>query len=211
MDNIININNTKENALEFEMTIEGLNTSDVECNFVIEAKGMELRFDAVLEDAKNNKWLVKLPRLDILERTTYNCYTEVIAEGQYFTPMKGNVNVVGTAEIYTSSPKNLTIESDQKKNAQNRKLDEQRETKRKNQVWRQKEKSIEQIAKELMEQKDFGTENVDKLLEEKREKSSKGANSNEDKVRAILKEAGIEPKKKKKEKVSFVKTRLLNS
>ena len=211
MDNIININNTKENALEFEMTIEGLNTSDVECNFVIEAKGMELRFDAVLEDAKANKWLVKLPRLDILERTTYNCYTEVIAEGQYFTPMKGNVNVVGTAEIYTSSPKNLTIESDQKKNAENRRLEEQRETARKNQVWRQKEKSIEQIAKELMEQKDFGTEKVDKLVEEKRQKKASGANSNDDKVRAILKEAGIEPKKKKKEKVSFVKTRLLNS
>ena len=211
MDNIININNTKENALEFEMTIEGLNTSDVECNFVIEAKGMEFRFDAVLEDAKANKWLVKLPRLDILERTTYNCYTEVIAEGQYFTPMKGNVNVVGTAEIYTSSPKNLTIESDQKKNAENRRLDEQRENKRQNQVWRQKEKSIEQIAKELMEQKDFGTEKVDKLVEEKREKKASGTNSNDDKVRAILKEAGIEPKKKKKDKVSFVKTRILNS
>lgn len=109
MENVININHTKENALEFEMTIEGVNTSSVECNFVIEAKSMELRFGAKLDNKEKNLWLVKLPKLDILERTAYKCYTEVIVDGQYFKPMEGNVNVVGSAEIYSSTPKNKTI------------------------------------------------------------------------------------------------------
>jgi len=209
MDNIININNTKENALEFEMVIEGLNTSDVECNFVIEASGMELRFDAVLESKDDNKWLVKLPKLDILERTAYNCYTEVIAEGQYFTPMKGSINVVGSAEIFSSSPKNLTIESDVEKHKEHVKLEEQREEKRKAQSWRQNEKSIAQIASELMENQKFDKENVEKLVEDK--KAVGVLNEKDAKVRAILEEAGIKPKKKKKkEKITFVKTNLLN-
>jgi len=211
MDNIININNTKENALEFEMTIEGASKGDVECSFVIEAKGMELRFDAVLENEKENKWIVKLPKLDILERTAYKCYTEVIAEGQYFTPMKGSVNVVGSAEIYTSSPKNLTIESDLKKEAKKPlsekvKLDLPRSTPR-----RQSEKSIEQIAKELMENENLDLGNINKKVEKRKAAKGKIDESKNDKVKAILEEAGIKPKKKKREKISFVKTRLLDS
>lgn len=209
MENIININNTKENALEFEMIIEGMSTAEVECNFVIVAKGMELRFDAILESKEDNKWLVKLPKLDLLERTSYNCYTEVIAEGQYFKPMTGSVNVVGTSEIYTSSPKNLTIESDQQKQKEFKTLEEKRDVKRTSQAYRQNEKSIAQIAEELMGNQKYDAKGVERLVEEKQE--ARPETDRESKIRAILEEAGIKPKAKKKERISFIKTRLLNS
>ncbi len=199
MDNLINLNNTKSNTLEFEMTIEGANSSDVDCHFVIEAKGQDFRFKAKRDE--DNRWTVDIPAMPYLDRTTYKCYTEVVTEGQYFKPMDGNVNVVGSAEIFTSTPKNKTVESDIKRIEEAKRLDENREEKRKNQSWRQKEKSIEQIANELMKGKG------EKPLVENEEKPVE--NSKDAKVRAILEESGIKPKKKK-EKVSFVRTKLLN-
>ena len=150
MDNLINIINTKANTLEFEMTIEGANASNVECHFVIAAKKMDLRFKAKVKDKKNNLWNVTIPAMEFLEKTTYKCFTEVMTDGQYFVPMSGNVNVVGSAEIYSSNPKNKTIESTIEKVKTAKKEDKKREEKRKNESWRQGEKSIEQIAKELM-------------------------------------------------------------
>lgn len=209
MDNLININNTKKNTLEFEMTIEGANASGVDCNFVITAKSMDLRFKAKIADKKKNLWTVTLPEMPFLERTTYKCYTEVVADGQYFTPMKGSVNVVGSAEIYTSTPKNKTIESDVKKNKEFKEADKKREEKRKNESWRQGEKSIEQIARELMSQKGLDKDTIEEKVEAKRKADEMVDQDKDAKVRAILKESGIKPKEKK-EKVSFVRTRILN-
>ena len=206
MDNLININNTKENVLEFELLIEGANSSEAECHFVITADGMDLRFPAILEDAAKNLWSVKIPALDFVDRTTYNCYTEVVTEGQYFKPMKGNVNIVGSAQIYTSTPKNKTVESDIKQQKINEKADKKRDEKRKNESWRSREKSIEQIATELMEKEKFSKEKIEEKVEQKKTVDK----SKDEKERAILEESGIKPKKKKKERVSFVKTQLIN-
>lgn len=243
MDNMININNTKANTLEFEMTIEGANASDVDCHFVISAKDQDFRFKAIKED--DNHWKVTIPAMPYLERTTYNCYTEVVTEGQYFKPMDGNVNVVGSADIYISTPANKTVESDIKKKKVAIKEDKKREEKRKNQSWRQQEKSIEQIAEELTKnaKKEVLTEkksvlkpsDTDSKVKRAIKESAVAANEArkekvkqqqekkaEDvkpvveakepeidprtaKVRAILEESGIKPKKKK-EKVSFVYT-----
>lgn len=203
MENVININNTKENTLEFEMVIEGAQTSDVDCNFVIVAKGMELRFPAGLtEDSK--RWSVKLPAMDFLERTAYKCYTEVVAEGQYFKPMEGNVNVVGTAQIYTSSPKNKTLESDVKKKKIIKEQEVKRETKRKNTSWRQSEKPIDQIASELLEKEKFSKEKIEEKVEKKRATAKKVDPSKDEKVKAIIKE-GIDHDKIKEEVREAVK------
>lgn len=211
MDNVININNTKANTLEFEMTIEGANTSAVDCHFVIVAKGMDFRFKAKVKDAKANLWNVKIPAMGFLERTAYKCYTEVMTDGQYFKPMKGNVNVVGSAEIFTSTPTNKTIANDTAKNAESKKVDVKRETKRKNESWRQGEKSIEQIANELMKNKKYDTDSITETAAAKRLAAENVDQDKDAKVRAILQESGIKPKKKeKKDRVSFVRTRLLN-
>ena len=211
MDNLININNTKTNTLEFEMTIEGANASGVDCNFVITAKNMDLRFKAKVSDKEKNLWTVKIPEMPFLERTTYKCFTEVVADGQYFTHMKGNVNVVGTAEIYTSTPKNKTIESDVEKKKEIKEEDHRREEKRKNESWRQSEKSIEQIAAELMKQKGMDSKAIEEKVEAKRDAAAKVDQTKDERVRAILQESGYKPKEKKEKKnISFVRTRILN-
>ena len=210
MDNVININHTKENTLEFEMVIEGTTTNEVDCNFVIVAKDMELRFPAALTEGKKDHWTVTLPEMGFLERTAYKCYTEVVAEGQYFKPMQGNVNVVGTAQIYTSTPKNKTIESDTQKAKVVKEQERKRETKRKQESWRQSEKSISQIAEELMEQEKYDKANIDRKVAKKKEVKEAVDADKDAKVRAILKESGFESKKKKKSKVTFVKTKPLH-
>lgn len=233
MDNVININNTKTNTLEFEMTIEGANASSVDCHFVISAKGQDFRFKAK-KGKDGDLWSVKIPAMPYLEKTAYKCYTEVVADGQYFKPMDGNINVVGTAEIYTSTPKNKTVESDVAKKKESKKADVKREEKRKNESWRQGEKSIEQIAKELMAKKEADGTAEPKTITESKKPGDVGAvvkkekfddpiikaaekepisekDLKAEKVRAILQESGIKPKeKKKKDKISFVRTRLLN-
>jgi len=210
MDNVININNTKENTLEFEMVIEGTTTTDVDCNFVIVAKGMEFRFPAELTEGKKDQWTVTLPEMNFLERTAYNCYTEVVAEGQYFKPMQGSVNVVGTAQIYTSSPKNKTIESDTEKAKVVKEQETKRETKRKQESWRQSEKPISQIAKELMEQEKYGKAGIDKKVKAKKKVNEAVDKDKDAKVKAILEESGLKPKKKKKSRVTFVNTKPLH-
>jgi len=174
MDNLININNKKDNILEFEMSIDGANTSDVECYFVIVAKDMEFRFKSSVKDKKKNMWNVTIPAMNFLERTTYKCFTEVITDGQYFKPMSGNVNVVGSAEIYTSTPQNKTIGSSIEKPAP-KKEPVKKEPKKKNESWKPREKSIEQIANELMaKQKTSSTQppvrTPDPIVENKAEK-----------------------------------------
>lgn len=206
MDKVVNINNTKDNVLEFELVIEGATASEADCNFVIIAKGMELRFPALLEDKSENKWSVKIPEMPFLERTAYNCYTEVVAEGQYFKPLEGNVNVVGPAQIYTSTPKNKTLESDIKKGNAIKEAAKVAE-KSKSDSWRGKEKPIAQIAKELMEKEKYGKDKIEEKVQKSKAKPV-DADKNA-KIKAILEETGLKPKKKKK-KVSFVHTHLLN-
>lgn len=211
MDNLININNTKTNTLEFEMTIEGANTSNVECNFVIVAKNMDFRFKATISDKKANLWNVKIPEMPFLERTTYNCYTEVVTDGQYFKPMSGNVNVVGSTQIYTSPPQNKTVESDIEKIKVAKKEDEKRETKRKNESWRQREKSVEQLANELLSKQKYESKVINEKVEENRKTSTtSSSDAKTAKIRAILEETGYKPKDKKTNRVSFVRTKILN-
>lgn len=279
MENLININNTKENTLEFEMVIEGGSTTEVDCNFVIVTKDMELRFPAALSEGKQGHWSVNLPAMNFLERTAYKCYTEVVTEGQYFKPMSGNLNVVGSAEIFTSTPKNTTMESDIKK----RKVIKEKEEKRKvsrQKPWRQSEKPISQLAEEIINKEKYGKEKITEKVEEKKTAASKVdtgkdakvrailenvapvnsevitkevrkvldeskitkkrkavpakqvkeavkkpevekpeekkveppvVETQDDKVRAILESSGIKPKKKKRKKVSFVRTKPLDS
>jgi hypothetical protein len=102
MNNIVTISNVKENVLEFNADIEGLNTDDMAVKFIIEADGMDIGFDAVHQNG--SKWEVKIPPLSILERTAYNFKMDVISEGYFFEPLAGTVNVVGSHDIYISTP-----------------------------------------------------------------------------------------------------------
>ena len=107
MDNIVLINNSKTNLLEFDLSVEGLNPMDINAKFVIRANNMEFAFECV--NVGKNKWEVRLPELPILERTAYPFHFSVDADGYHFEPLKGTVNVVGSAQVYATAPKNAKI------------------------------------------------------------------------------------------------------
>jgi len=107
MDNLVTISNTKENVLEFDVEIEGIDSNGMSVRFIIEASGVELGFDSKKQTEK--KWTVNIPALSILEKTSYPFHIDVIVDGYYFEPLHGSVNVVGTHEVYASKPENVTL------------------------------------------------------------------------------------------------------
>jgi membrane-associated HD superfamily phosphohydrolase len=143
---IFQINNLKENDFEFDLVTENIGTEDIKATLVIESKGVELGFPC--KKISEGKWLAKLPPLPMLERTAYPFYLRVVAEGYDFRPLKGSLNVVGTADLYVQNAK-TSLESP----TVEKKASVVKEAKQalKQNTTKRHEKSIQQIAEELME------------------------------------------------------------
>lgn len=168
MENVVTINNTKKNVLEFDMSIQGLDAKDVDVKFVIKTKNMDLAFKA--KHDSGDKWSVTIPELPMVERTAYKCCIVVVADGFFFEPMKGTVNVVGSHEIYSSKPKNVTLEPEEGSKKKVEKKTPPKKTEVKESLpLRAREKTIEQLARELMSQHKEDT--AKKPIEEAKEKS----------------------------------------
>jgi len=222
MDNVVLINNSKTNLLEFDLSVEGLNPKDINAKFVIRANNMEFAFECV--NVSKNKWEVRLPELPILERTAYPFHFSVDADGYHFEPLKGTVNVVGSAQVYATAPKNAKIAPPKSSTTivEDAELEEEEEIKPPPvPKTRAGEKPIAQIAEEMMAsnkkkpvkvappkaKKPTIKESVitpyvpptsllPKLeVEPRPKKSEKG--EKDDAVLAILEEAGFRPKKSK--------------
>ena len=190
MDNIVTINNTKSQTVEFDITTEGLETKGMKVYLMVKAKGMELRFTA--KKKEGDTFAVKLPVLsNLLDRTAYDCSVEVVADGYHFIPMRGTLNVTGSAKVEAKvATTNKEAKAEEKAKKEETKA---KKEKIKEQVVQpgshstvQGEKSIKQIADELMAQKeaDVVEETVD--------------TAKDDKLKEILKEEAFKPKKSKK-------------
>lgn len=107
MENIVVISNTKENTLEFDVDVQGIETDEMAVRFVIETGTMDLGFDS--EKQAKNKWSVKIPALPILDTAMYPFHINIVVDGYNFTPLQGSVNVIGTHEVYASKPENITL------------------------------------------------------------------------------------------------------
>jgi len=147
-DEIVSINNNKENVLEFDLSVEGIDTKDIDAKLVIHANEMELGFQCIKKEG--NKWTVTLPALPILERTAYPYHFDIVADGYHFEPMKGTINVVGSHDLYVTAPKNPTVTSPEKK-PEVKAIKKESAPIPKVEPTKQREKPIEQIARELME------------------------------------------------------------
>jgi hypothetical protein len=147
-EEIVSINNLKENILQFELTVEGLSTKDFDAKFVIHSSDMEMAFPCKKGD--DGKWTVTLPPLPMLERTAYPFHLQVVAEGFQFRPLRGAVNVVGSPEVYATGVKNQKLKSPTKP-AESAKVKTEAVVVPKAQPTKSREKPIEQIARELME------------------------------------------------------------
>lgn len=107
MENNLKITKTKENNFEFEVEIEGVDAKDMKIRLMIVVSDMTLCFDA--KHVEGSKWSVKIPALSILDKTTYPFFIDAIVDGYHFEPMKGSITVTGSAEIYVTEPKNVTM------------------------------------------------------------------------------------------------------
>lgn len=154
-EEIVSINNLKENILQFELTVEGLSTKDFDAKFVIHSSDMEMAFPCT--KGENNKWTVTIPPLPMLERTAYPFHLQVVAEGYQFRPMRGAVNVVGSPEVYVNvGVTNQKLESPTKP-AQAPKVKTEATVIPKAQPTKSREKPIAQVAQELMEANKIST------------------------------------------------------
>lgn len=143
---LFEINNLKENNFEFDLVAEGLGAEDIKATLVIESKGIELGFPCTKNT--EGKWCVKIPPLPMLERTVYPFHLRVVAEGYHFRPLKGSLNVVGSVDLYVQNA-TTKIESPI---VREKKVEIKEHVKpQKPLTTKRHEKSIEQIAKELLE------------------------------------------------------------
>lgn len=110
---IVTITNKKKNELEFEIEVEGLTVEPSDIRFVIETSEMDYAFKC--SKKKGNTCTVSIPALSQLEKTMYPFRIEVVIDGYHFTPMKGQVNVVGSFDVYATEPKNKTVAPPKKK------------------------------------------------------------------------------------------------
>lgn len=152
MDNLVSINNTKENILKFNLSIEGINPSDITAKFVIHGQNMELGFRA--ERVTGDEWTIEIPALPVLERTAYPFHFDIVADGYHFEPLRGTCNVVGGNDVYITTPKNPKIA------AEAGPKEEKKEEPKKESIAvpnpadlpkKGKERPIAQVAQELME------------------------------------------------------------
>lgn len=106
MKNTVTLIHSKDNLLEFDASIHGVEDADAVVRFVIKTKDVELMFQAVRKDGTDDTWLVKIPRSAKLEKKSYDCYIMVVVDGYYFEPLTGKVQVIELEEPKVTVPKN---------------------------------------------------------------------------------------------------------
>jgi len=108
MDTSVSITNSRENELQFDISVEGTDVSEMRARFVIETDDVNYSFDCKQGD-EAAKWVVKIPALPQLKSGTYDFYVEIITNGYYFDPYKGKVDVtpeptVSQSDVETKKP-----------------------------------------------------------------------------------------------------------
>lgn len=107
MENVVSIVNTRTNPLEFDITIQGVDTADTIAKFVIETSGVHFVFPC--RHLQGDKWACDVPPLPQIEQVSYPFHIEVVVDGYYFEPYRGTLNVtaeplVKTSDVATSRP-----------------------------------------------------------------------------------------------------------
>lgn len=107
--NNINIIKTKENNIEFDMKIDGIDKSNEEVFFVIETKCLNISIPC--QKDSDDKWVVKIPILDFLDAAIYSFHIQVVIDGFYFKPFSGTLNILNNVELYVKKVENKTTKS----------------------------------------------------------------------------------------------------
>lgn len=115
-NNLVILNESKKNNLEFDLEIEGLDPTNIKVAYVLETKDYNMAFEC--SQKKNNTWSVTIPPLSHIKKDTYKYHISVIAEGYYFEPLTGVANVEGSHQIYATKPQPISSKIEQEKTQQ---------------------------------------------------------------------------------------------
>lgn len=203
MDSIASINNHKKNFFEFELVIDGLDAEDAEARFVIKFQpDFHLSFPCEFDESKS-KWSVELPPIPMLEKTAYNWCIEVMVDGYFFEGAKGMLNVIGAPDVYIKKKSDKPAAKKPEPKTESKIPVPERNDDR----TKTREKSVRQLAKEMMEKqtKEATNEKKPVVTETKKPETKKPVPTktadrkvNEDKKPAAKKpvvEKKAEPKK----------------
>jgi len=101
MDNVITIVNTRENPLDFDISIQGVDSSDAQVKFIIETNPVQFGFPCT--KGEGEKWIVTIPPLPHIPQVAYNFHIEIVVDGYFFEALRGTVNVTAEPEVKTGT------------------------------------------------------------------------------------------------------------
>lgn len=100
-DTSLKINPAKSSDIQFDVTIQGLDSSLPEVRFVItsESDGCNHSFRCVKVKGEKTKWMATLPKLEWIGEDQCNFHLEVIVDGYYFEPAHGKVVLLSNPDV----------------------------------------------------------------------------------------------------------------
>lgn len=153
MDNILLLNANKKNIFEFDVEVQGVDASkSVDVRFVMHVEDIMYGFPAKKEKENSTKYVVEVPSLPHLPKSTFNFTVELITDGYLFEGAKGVVNISGDPLAHVTAPK-VQIKEDPKEEKEKKaekKKEIEKKVKESSMPTRPREKSIEQLANEVM-------------------------------------------------------------
>lgn len=90
---VINVNKNSSTKIDFDLAIEGVETSTTKATLVIEnvIDGCDI---AIAATQKDGKWSVTVPNIKNFNEGEYNVRLDVVVDGYYFTPASGKMKLV---------------------------------------------------------------------------------------------------------------------
>jgi len=193
MDNVISINNLKDNTIEFDIETQGFDkTVDISVRLVVSANPVVFAFNCIKE---MDKWVCKIPAMAYLTPSAYPFVIEVIIDGYFFEALRGILNVTISKDVYVKIPKSAKtiVPPDSSK-------EEEEETPTKPTTPKVKEvefskikdnkqstKGVETLAKKIMADVEEDEEEKKSLKKDEKKKSEKKKEEmSEEQNRAII-------------------------
>ena len=100
MENVVSIIKSRNNELEFDISIQGVEDEGTQVRFVIDADPAALIFNCAHKG--DDKWVVNVPPIPQIEAKSYDFHIEIVVSGYFFTPFKGTINVTNEPEVKSS-------------------------------------------------------------------------------------------------------------
>lgn len=96
--NLITINNEKDNTLSFDVMFEGIEAEEKTLRLVVALEKPNTYLMMEFEHANNNAFKVTIPA-KILPVGTHDCKIEVVANEHFFVAIEGNIKVTSAPKV----------------------------------------------------------------------------------------------------------------